>query len=74
MVVDNTTARPTVRYMAPQLGTEQSDLSDARLAAMVAESDLPSLLATLAHVCSAPDLPGTGLALDRTKHHEPQGG
>ena len=60
--------------MAPQLGTEQSDLSDARLAAMVAESDLPSLLATLAHVCSAPDLPGTGLALDRTKHHEPQGG
>ncbi|HEX2784628.1 MAG TPA: NAD(P)/FAD-dependent oxidoreductase, partial [Ilumatobacteraceae bacterium] len=60
--------------MPPQLGIEHSDLSDAQLAGMVSESDLPSLLAALAHVCSAPDLPGSGLSLDRAKHHEPQGG
>ena len=49
-------------------------MSDAGLAEMVAESDLPSLLAALAHVCAAPDLPGTRLFLDQAKHHEPQGG
>ena len=60
--------------MAPQLEPEQSSSTDDRLAEMVAEADLPSLLAALAHVCSAPDLPGTGLFLDQAKHHEPHGG
>jgi 4-hydroxyacetophenone monooxygenase len=60
--------------MAPQLGFEQSDVSDAQLAGLVSESDLPSLLAALAHVCNAPGLPGEGLYLDRAKHHLPQGG
>ena len=41
---------------------------------MVAEADLPSLLAALAHVGETPDLLGDGLFLDPAKHHEPQGG
>ncbi len=41
---------------------------------MVAVADLPSLLAALAHISTSPDLPGDGLFLDPSKHHEPQGG
>ncbi|HEY0519062.1 MAG TPA: NAD(P)/FAD-dependent oxidoreductase, partial [Ilumatobacteraceae bacterium] len=48
--------------------------ADDQLAAAVAVADLPSLLAALAHVTSNPHLPGDGLFLDPTKHHEPQGG
>ncbi|MGZ4765682.1 MAG: flavin-containing monooxygenase [Ilumatobacteraceae bacterium] len=60
--------------MAPELDPEPSTISDEQLTEMVAEADLPSLLAALAHQCAAPDLPGTELFLDRAKHHEPQGG
>ena len=52
----------------------RSDCSDEQLADMVAVADLPSLLATLAHITVTPDLPGDGLFLDPTKHHEPHGG
>ncbi len=60
--------------MASQLEPEPSTITDDLLAEMVAEADLPSLLAALAHQCAAPDLLGTDLFLDRAKHHEPQGG
>ena len=60
--------------MAPHREPEMPTVSDVELAEMVAESDLPSLLAALAHACANPDLPGTGLYLDAAKHHEPQGG
>ncbi|HSB87683.1 MAG TPA: NAD(P)/FAD-dependent oxidoreductase [Ilumatobacteraceae bacterium] len=49
-------------------------ISDQALGDMVAVADLPSLLATLAHVCGSPGLIGPELRLDGTKHHEPQGG
>ncbi len=60
--------------MAPQLDPTQSSCTDHQLAEMVAVADLPSLLATLAHITASPDLPGTGLFLDPGKHHEPQAG
>lgn len=49
-------------------------IADDTLTAMVAVADLPSLLATLAHVCGEPQLVGSDLRLDASKHHEPQGG
>jgi 4-hydroxyacetophenone monooxygenase len=54
--------------------SSRSDCSDEQLDAMVAVADLPSLLAALAHITVTPDLPGDGLFLDPTKHHEPHGG
>ena len=41
---------------------------------MVAEADLPPLLAALAQVGEAPDLLTRGLCLDGARQHEPQGG
>jgi 4-hydroxyacetophenone monooxygenase len=52
----------------------EASITDDQLAGMIAVADLPSLLATLAHISSRPDLPGDGLRLDPTKHHEPHGG
>ena len=49
-------------------------ITDDQLAEMVAVADLPSLLAALAHITATPDLPGDGLFLDPTKHHETHGG
>ncbi len=60
--------------MAPQVEADSHGISDASLAEMVAEADLPPLLAALAQVSSAPDLLGPGLFLDAAKQHEPQGG
>ena len=51
-----------------------SEVPKATLAKMVAEADLPSLLATLAHVCGRPGLLSDDLFLHPAKHHEPQGG
>jgi 4-hydroxyacetophenone monooxygenase len=60
--------------MAPSIEPMHGDSSDEQLAEMVADADLPSLLAALAHHLASPDLLGSGLFLDPTKHHEPQGG
>src|SRR5258706_4341222 len=60
--------------MAPHLEPAQSEVSKATLAEMVAEADLPSLLAALAHVCDRPGLLSDDLFLHPAKHHEPQGG
>ena len=49
-------------------------ITDDALAATVAVADLPSLLATLGHICGEPRLVERDLRLDATKHHEPQGG
>jgi 4-hydroxyacetophenone monooxygenase len=50
------------------------DVSDAELEQYVADADVPSLLAALAHLTGALDLIDQDLALDPAKHHEPQGG
>jgi 4-hydroxyacetophenone monooxygenase len=60
--------------MASQPEPAQFASTDEQLDQMVAVADLPSLLAALAHNCDSPDLLGTDLFLDPTKHHEPQGG
>src|SRR4051812_21360290 len=66
--------RPTVRSMASESEPVEFTSTDDQLAQMVAVADLPSLLATLAHDCSAPELLEATLYLDPTKHHEPHGG
>ncbi len=65
---------PTVPAMAPYVEPVGSSVTSEQLAEMVSVADLPSLLATLAHISASPDLAGDGLLLDPTKHHEPQGG
>src|ERR1700741_981469 len=60
--------------MAPQLEPEHTPVSAAELAEMVAEAELPSLLAALAHVGERPGLLADDLVLQPAKHHEPQGG
>ncbi len=60
--------------MASHVEPARSSETNEQLAEMVAVADLPSLLAALAHISTSPDLPGDGLFLDPTKHHEPQGG
>jgi 4-hydroxyacetophenone monooxygenase len=52
----------------------EAAITDEQLAEMVLVADLPSLMAALAHITATPDLPGDGLFLDPTKHHEPHGG
>lgn len=66
--------RPTVPGMASTSEPAATTISDEALTAMVAVADLPSLLATLAHVCGDPQLIRRDLRLDASKHHEPQGG
>jgi 4-hydroxyacetophenone monooxygenase len=48
--------------------------TDDQLAQMVAVADLPSLLATLAHITGSPEIVADDFFLDPTRHHEPQGG
>ena len=60
--------------MASQIEPPPGGSDDEQLSGMVAVADLPSLLAALAHIRQAPELPGDDLYLDPTKHHEPQGG
>src|SRR3954454_16564961 len=66
--------RPTVRSMASESEPVEFTSTDEQLAQMVAVADLPALLATLAHDCSARELLEATLYLDPTKHHEPHGG
>ena len=60
--------------MASQFEPDPAGSDDEDLASMVAVADLPSLLATLAHIRRSPELADDDLFLDPTKHHEPQGG
>jgi 4-hydroxyacetophenone monooxygenase len=60
--------------MAAADETPPYTISDQALSDVVAVADLPSLLATLAHVSGDQGLIGPDLRLDATKHHEPQGG
>ncbi|MEP7113723.1 MAG: NAD(P)/FAD-dependent oxidoreductase [Ilumatobacteraceae bacterium] len=60
--------------MASQIEPADRNTIDEHLASMVDVADLPSLLAALAHITGTPDLPGDGLFLDPSKHHEPHGG
>ncbi len=60
--------------MASPIEPPPGGSDDEQLANMIAVADLPSLLATLAHIRQTPGLPGDDLYLDPTKHHEPQGG
>jgi 4-hydroxyacetophenone monooxygenase len=60
--------------MASHSVPAEAAITDHQLAEMVEVADLPSLMAALAHITAAPDLPGNGLFLDPTKHHQPHGG
>jgi 4-hydroxyacetophenone monooxygenase len=60
--------------MASPVEPADRSITDEQLAGMIAVADLPSLLATLAHITTRPNLPGDDLNLDPTKHHEPHGG
>lgn len=60
--------------MASSVEPDPASITDGQLAAMIAVADLPSLLATLAHITATPGIAGEDMSLDASKHHEPHGG
>jgi 4-hydroxyacetophenone monooxygenase len=60
--------------MTSEVARHADHVDDDALTGMIAQADLPSLLATLAHIGREPSLLEPALRLEHAKQHEPQGG